>query len=65
MLYKKFERLLHEQNITAYRVAKDTGISSNCFSAWKHGKTTPKFDKIVKIANYFNVPLEYFTKEND
>lgn len=58
MLYSKFEELLEEWGITAYRVSKDTGLSPTLFSDWKSGKSKPKADKLLIIANYFNVPVE-------
>lgn len=63
--YNKFEELLKKKGITAYRVSKDTGISSNCFSQWKHGRTTPKTNILLKIAEYFGVTVEYFVDKNE
>lgn len=59
-MYEKFEKLLKINNVTPYRVHKETGISSATLSDWKNGKSEPKKDKIEKICNYFNVPLSYF-----
>lgn len=59
-MYEKFEQLLIEREITAYRVAKDTGLSPVVFSDWKTGKSKPKVDKLLKIASYFGVTIEYF-----
>lgn len=59
-MYKKFAALLYEKHMTAYRVAKDTGISATVFSDWKSGKSKPKADKLKILANYFDVPIEYF-----
>ena len=59
-MYAKFEGLLTERGKTAYRVAKDTGISDATLSSWKTGTYTPKIDKLQKIAQYFDVPIEYF-----
>ena len=58
--YKKFEKLLKERNLSTYEVAKHTGICNSTFSDWKQGKYTPKTDKLLILANYFNVPIEYF-----
>lgn len=63
-MYEKFEKLLDERNLTAYQVAKDTGLTSTLFSEWKSGKSKPKVDKLLKLAEYFNVPIEYFLKED-
>lgn len=57
-LYKKFEELLKEKNVTAYQVAKETGIATATLSNWKAGKYTPKIDKLKKLADYFGVPIE-------
>jgi transcriptional regulator with XRE-family HTH domain len=64
-MYKKFEKLLAENNVTAYQVAQATGIATATLSAWKSGVYTPKLDKLLKIAEYFDVPLEYFVKEGE
>lgn len=62
-MYKKFEKLLENKNVTAYQVAQATGIATATLSAWKAGTYVPKLDKLLKIAEYFDVPLEYFVKE--
>lgn len=59
-MYKKFLNLLNQHGLTAYRVAKDTGISAVVFSEWKKGKSNPKIDKLKIIADYFGVSVEYF-----
>ena len=59
-MYEKFVRLLDERGITAYRVAKDTGLSSTLFSEWKSGKSKPKADKLKILADYFGVSIDYF-----
>lgn len=58
-MYEIFERLLEEHNVTAYRVAKETGITTATFTSWKQGKYTPKQDKLQKIADYFGVSVDY------
>jgi transcriptional regulator with XRE-family HTH domain len=58
-MYEIFDNLLKINNVTAYRVAKDTGITYSILSEWKAGRSTPKADKLQKIADYFNVTVEY------
>jgi len=62
-MYDKFEILLNRNGLTAYRVGRDTGISTATLSNWKSGNYTPKVDKLQKIADYFGVPLDYFYKD--
>lgn len=61
-MYKKFESLLIERKLTTYKVAKDTGISNTTFSDWKRGKSKPKLEKLIILAKYFGVPVEYFAE---
>lgn len=62
-MYKKFAALLQQTGKTAYQVSKDTGIAENIFSYWKNGRSKPKFDKLLILANYFGVPVEYFAED--
>ncbi|MBE6531876.1 MAG: helix-turn-helix domain-containing protein [Ruminococcaceae bacterium] len=59
MDYKKFDALLKKHNTTVYRVSKATGIAPSTFSDWKSGRSSPKADKLKKIADYFEVGIEY------
>ena len=58
-MYEIFEKLLKANGVTAYRVAKETGITTATLTSWKQGKYTPKQEKLQLIANYFNVSVEY------
>lgn len=58
-MYEIFEELLEEQGLTAYKVAKMTGISTATLTSWKQGKYVPKPDKMQKIADCLGVRLDY------
>lgn len=64
-MYKKFSDLLQQRGLRAADVSKGTGISQTVFSEWKRGKSQPKTDKLQLIADYFDVPIEYFTGKKD
>ena len=59
-MYSVFEGLLKKNATTAYAVSKATGIAVSTLSDWKNGRSTPKADKIKKIADYFGVPMDLF-----
>lgn len=40
-------------------VARETGITKSTFSDWKSGRSTPKDEKLGKIAKLFGVTIEY------
>lgn len=58
MSYQIFDRLLKERETTVYRIAKETGIPASTFTDWKNGRSVPKADKMLKIANFFGVSLD-------
>lgn len=58
-MYEIFDKLLKLNNVTAYKVSKDTGIPYGALSDWKMGRSTPKQDKLQKIADYFSVTVDY------
>ena len=43
---------------TVYRVAKATGIPNSTFTDWKNGRSCPKADKLIKIADFFGLSLD-------
>ena len=59
-------RILEERNITAYRLAKDTGISESLFSKWKE-KPSSKVSSgnLVLIADYLNCSVDYLLGRTD
>lgn len=64
-MYEIFERLLKEKGLSAYKVAKATGVATATLSSWKKGAYTPKPEKLQKIADYLGVRLEYLMGESD
>ena len=58
MEYARLEQLLAANHVTVYQVAKATGISASTFSDWKSGRSTPKADKLSRIAAYFGIGLD-------
>lgn len=63
--YERFEQLLRENNVTPYRVSKETGIPTSTLSSWKKGTYTPKNDKLQLISDYFSVSLEWLLGNTD
>lgn len=61
--YERFKALLDSRKVTSYKVSKETHIASSTLSEWKNGKHEPSAEKIKKIADYFNVPMDYFYGE--
>lgn len=58
-MYEIFVDLLQQRGVTPYQVAKATGVSNGCLSDWKRGRSTPKYEALSKIADYFGVSVDY------
>lgn len=59
-IYKKYEKLRDNRSITDHRVAEDADVTRSTFSDWHSGRSYPKFEKLQKIAAYFDASIEYF-----
>lgn len=64
-MYERFVELLQEKGITSYRVSKETGVTQTTLSDWKTGRATPKTATLQKIADYFNVSLDWLVGKSD
>ena len=60
-MYEIFAKLLELKGLKAADVSRATGIKSPVFSEWKKGKSKPNTEKMIKIANFLGVSVEYLT----
>lgn len=58
-MYERYLELLNSTGVKSSDVAKATGIPPSTFSDWKRGKSSPKYEKLQKIANYFGVKADW------
>ncbi len=64
-MYERFVQLLQENGITAYRVSKETGVTQTTLSDWKNGRAIPRITTLQKIADYFNVSIDWLCGNDD
>jgi transcriptional regulator with XRE-family HTH domain len=50
---------MSNNNITAYKINKDVGISISLVTYYSKGERQPTIDNLVKLADYFNVSVDY------
>ena len=63
--YENYAKLKEVKGVNDFAVSKATGIAPATMSDWKNGRTEPKIDKLQKIADYFNVSIEYLMTGKD
>lgn len=61
--FTRLKILTQKHGLSFYQLGKIVDMPSSFFSEWKRGKMMPKADKLQVLADYFDVPLEYFLKE--
>lgn len=61
-MYTKYAEMRDKKGFRDADVAKATGIAPSVFTDWKNGKSSPKVDKIIKIADFFKVSLDDFVR---
>ena len=64
-MWEVFKRLCDNKGVKPSNVAIELGIPTSTISGWKLGQYKPKTDKLKKIADYFNVSLEYLLGESE
>lgn len=63
-IYERIEQLRKAQKISQGKLEKELGFSNGSVSKWKNSTPTP--ERLQKIADYFNVTVDYLmTGENN
>lgn len=61
-MYAKYVKLRDARGVNDANVADATGIPRSTFTDWKQGRSNPKIEKLLKIAQYFGVSIEELVK---
>ena len=59
--YPRIFELMEKEHVTAKQLSAATGISQSNFTEWKKGRSNPKYEALIQISEFFNVPVEYLT----
>ena len=60
-MYQKYAELRDSRELTDYAVSKRSGVARSVLSDWRNGKHSPNVENLTKIAEFFNVSIEYLT----
>lgn len=58
MFHERLKELKDKSGKTQAAIAEDLGMTPQSFSYYLNGRE-PSYDTLIKIANYFNVPIDY------
>lgn len=59
MFKDRLRKLREEKDITQKELATILGIGSTAVNGYEMGINTPTFDRLIKLADYFNVSIDY------
>ena len=63
IVVNKLSQLLNDRNITAYKLAKDLNMNTGVATDWLKGRASPSRKTLLKLCEYFEVPLSYFYQD--
>lgn len=58
-IYERIELLIHNHGMTKKAFCSELNISTGNLGDWKRGKSTPSTNKLIEIAAFFDVSLDW------
>lgn len=59
MFYERFEKLCHDNQTSPFAFCKEIGLAGGTAAYWKKSGNPPKRETLEKIAERFNVTVDY------
>lgn len=56
---EKISELRNRQNLTQQALAKSLGVTRSSVNAWEMGISIPSVEKIIDLAEFFHVSVDY------
>ena len=61
MIFKNIVAICEKKNISISKLEKDSGLGNGTIKGWE--VSSPRVDSLKKVAEYLDVPIEYFLEE--
>jgi transcriptional regulator with XRE-family HTH domain len=65
MFGKRLKQLREDNDLRQEDVGKIVNVEKSTVSQWESGKRTPDVETIMKLADYFNVSIDYILGKTD
>lgn len=56
---ERLKQLRQKKGLTQQEIAELLGVKRNTYSDWENGKTEPNFEMVLKLADLFEVSLDW------
>lgn len=64
ILYERIKQLCNRHGITITKLESDLGFGNSSIKKWEK-VSSPSVDKIIKVASYFDVSIDYLLGRSD
>lgn len=61
MIFDKIAKLCKEKEISIAGLEKECGLGNATIRGWK--ESSPSSENLKKVADFFNVPIDYFLND--
>ena len=61
----KIKELREEKHVSQTKLAIDLGLNQNSVSRYENGDRQADYETLIKLADYFNVSLDYLLGRTD
>ncbi len=61
----RLKEIRKERNFTQKNVADHLGIAERAYQNYEYGKREPNLETLIKLANYFDVTLDFLSGRSD
>ena len=61
----RLKEIRKEKKISQLKLAMDLNMNQNTISRYETGEREPGINELIKIADYFNVSVDYLLKRTD
>ena len=65
ILNERLKKLRAVKNVTQQRVADELGVTVGNVQKFEYGTARPKLDNVIKIADFFDVSIDYLVGRTD
>ncbi len=62
---ERLDELMAETKMNSLRLSKEIGGSDRVIGAWRKGEYEPKLESLIRLADFFNVSLDYLAGRSD
>ncbi len=62
---EKIKELREEKNLSQYKISSLLEIQRYTYANWEQGRSEPSSEQLIKLADFFNVSIDYLVGRED